>query len=207
MNPKSLLLGLLPWIVFSLIVHRAGATVAGLAAVAAVVTALALMVKDGLRGIKIIDVTGVLVFGGFAVVAFAGGTDAATWVADYGRGSAAALLGVVMLASAAVLPFSEQYARESVPQEYWHSPVFRAVNRKISAVWGVVMLAMAGSHLLAGYLDPAGSVAGGTINATGPAGLLLNWVVPAALVFAGYKATQALTAGASNPAAAAAQRG
>jgi hypothetical protein len=198
-NIKQLLLSLLPWIVFSVIVHRAGTTAAGLAALIAVAISLTLMIRGRGRGLKTLDVTGVVTFGALAAYCFTGGTDAASWVADYGRGTAAVVVGVVMLGSALLVPFSEQYARESVPQQYWGSPVFRAVNQKISALWGVVMLAMSVCHFLAGYLDPAGSAANGTVNATAPGGLLLNWLVPAGLVFLGYKATMSITASASEP--------
>jgi all-trans-retinol 13,14-reductase len=34
-------------------------------------------------------------------------------------------------------PFTIQYAREQVPQEYWSSPLFIRINQLITAVWGV----------------------------------------------------------------------
>jgi hypothetical protein len=189
MNLKKMLVSLLPWIAFSVLVHRAGPTAAGLAALLAAAIALVLLLKDLKGGVKIIDAAGIAIFGVLALVAFTGGADAATWIADYGRGGAALVIGAVMLGSAAFVPFSEQYARESVPQQYWGSPVFRATNRKISALWGAVMIVMSGCHFLAGYLDPAS-------GASGIANILLNWLVPAALVFLGYKGTVSITAAA-----------
>lgn len=200
MNPKRFLLSLLPWVVFSVIVNRAGATSAGSAAVLAAALSLFLIYRDRAHGVKIIDVTGLVTFGLFAVYAFVAGADGATWVADYGRGAATALVGAVMLGSALFMPFSEQYARETVDQKYWDSPVFHAVNKKISAVWGLILLVMAGGHAVAGYLDPAGPVADGSVNPTGLIGVLFNWVVPVGLVFIGYRATVAITATTDRPA-------
>lgn len=201
MNLKNLLLSFLPWIVFSVVVHRAGAAVAGIAALLAVAVSLAMVLRDSTRGgIKTIDATGVLLFGALAVYAFVGGPEAASWVADYGRAAAAVVVGIVMLGSSVFVPFSEQYARESVPQEFWASPRFRAVNRKISALWGGIMVVMSTCHFLAGYLDPAGSVADGTVNATGPANIVLNWLVPAGLVVLGYRVTKSVSASASRSA-------
>jgi hypothetical protein len=32
--------------------------------------------------------------------------------------------------------FTEQFARESAPKEYWGSPTFKKINRVLSAGWG-----------------------------------------------------------------------
>jgi hypothetical protein len=83
-----------------------------------------------------------------------------------------------LIPCAVTVPFTEQYARESVLREYWHSPVFRAVNRRISAVWGAVVAVTAAGQLLAGAVDPATSPNPGSR----PVDLLLNWVVPIVLI-------------------------
>ena len=64
-------------------------------------------------------------------------------IVDYGRGVCALILAVIMLGSLLVVPFTEQYAREQVPPAYWHSPVFRVLNRRISAAFGLAVLVMA----------------------------------------------------------------
>lgn len=179
MNAKKMFLSLIPWVLFSVMIERRGANAAGFAALAAAVLAFWLAAKDReSSGFKVIDLTGIATFGVLAVSCFVGGDSVTNWVADYGRGTATGILAVVMLVSAVTVPFTEQYARESVPREYWHSPVFRAVNRRISAVWGAVVAVTAGGHLLAGAIDPATSPNGGSR----PADLLLNWVVPVALI-------------------------
>jgi hypothetical protein len=161
MNAQKMFISLVPWLVFSVMIHRQGAHAAGFAAVIATVLAAGLLIRDSRHGgVKVVDMTGVLTFGVLAVISFAGGTSVTDWIANYGRGAAALVLAVVMLGSVPVLPFTEQYARESVPSQYWGSPTFRSINRRISLAWGVAVLVMAAAHLLAGnwnrrHLPPA----------------------------------------------------
>ena len=186
MNATKMLLGLLPWVLFSVLTQREGAAAVGIAAVAAVALSAYFMVADRKGGLKIIPVTGVICFGLIAVAAFVGGAGVSQWLADYGRGATALVLAAVILISVLTVPFSEQYARESVPQAYWSSPTFRTVNRKISALWGGVILVMACGHLLAGALDQAAINSGSSAR---PADLLLNWVIPVGLILLGVKGT------------------
>ena len=179
MNPAKMFLSLIPWLLFSVMIERHGEHSAGFAALVAAALALWFAMKDSRQGgFKIIDIAGVLTFGALAAVCFAGGDGVTDWVADYGRGTASFALAAVMLLSAVTVPFTEQYARESVPREYWHSPVFRAVNRRISLVWGAVVALMAVGHLIAGAVDPATSPNSGSR----PVDLLLNWIVPIGLI-------------------------
>ncbi len=165
MNAKKMFLSLIPWALFSVMIERRGANAAGFAALAAAAVALWFALKDRESGgFKVIDLAGIATFGVLAVSCFVGGDSVRNWVADYGRGTAAGVLALVMLGSAVTVPFTEQYARESVPREYWHSPVFRAVNRRISAVWGAVVAVMALGHLLAGAIDPATAPKSGTAS-------------------------------------------
>ncbi len=198
MNSKRMFLSLIPWVVFSVVINRRGADATAIAALAAAALSLVLIVANSEKtGLKIIDVTGVATFGALAAIAFAGSESTVDWIADYGRGSAALLLAAVMLLSAITVPFTEQYARESVPREHWSSPAFRAVNRKISAIWGFVALVMGAGHLLAGAIDPAlDPVAGAR-----PVDLLLNWGLPIVLILWAVKQTQTLSEDAGRRAA------
>jgi hypothetical protein len=99
---------------------------------------------------------------------------------DYGRGGSALVLATVMLASVAIVPFTEQLAREQVDRRYWGSPVFRALNRRISLLWAGLIYVMALGHLTSGYLADHGQ---------DPRNLLLNWAVPVALILYGLKQT------------------
>jgi len=98
----------------------------------------------------------------------------------YGRGVVTLVLAAVIAASLAWRPFTEQYARGSVVKEYWDSPKFHAVNRRITAAWAGTVAVMGVGHLVSGAL---------TVNAGAypavviPANVLLNWVIPGALVY------------------------
>lgn len=181
MNPAKMLVGLAPWVLFSLLTHLPIDGIAGPAAVAAALSSLAIMLFQSKHGLNIIDATSAIVFAALAVVGFSGGD---AWITDYGRATAAFVLAAVMLVSAVTLPFTEQYARESVPESYWHTSTFRAINRSISALWGGIMLVTATSHTIASLLLSEGTTAGQ---------VLLNWGVPVLLVFFGIKQTKKLS--------------
>jgi len=179
MNSNKMFLSLIPWVVFSVITNRRGADAAAIAALAAAALSLFFLIRESRKsGVKIIDLTGVATFGVLAFVGFSGGQSVTDWIADYGRGTAALVLAAIMLVSAITVPFTAQYAREAVPREYWTSPVFRSVNRKISALWGGIAAVMGAGHLLAGRLDPASNPVAGAR----PVDLILNWVLPIALI-------------------------
>ena len=73
--------------------------------------------------------------------------------------------------------------RDEVPQEHWGSPQFKAINRRLTLLWGAVFAAMVPFHVLAGTVD------------TQRANLLFNWVVPVALVVWALKRTNAIADG------------
>jgi hypothetical protein len=192
MNAKKMFLSLVPWVVFTVVINRRGADAAAIAALAAAGLSLVFLIRDSRSsGVKVIDVTGVVTFGVLAGWGFAGGQSTTNWIADYGRGAAALVLAAIMLLSAVTVPFTEQYARESVPREYWNSPVFRAINRRISSLWGVVVLVMGAGHLLAGVVDPASD----PVSGARPVDLLLNWALPIVLIMFAIKQTQQISAG------------
>ncbi|GAA1855192.1 hypothetical protein GCM10009836_39040 [Pseudonocardia ailaonensis] len=182
MSTKQILLGFLPWIAFSLIATRVGPGAAGMAALLALVLAAVLVGRTVARreSVKLIEVTGLATFaviGAWAVVA----PSSDAFLANYGRGLAALVLAVVIALSLAATPFTEQYARESVPRQYWDSPQFHAVNRRISAAWAGAVAAMGVGHLISGVIASTTTEYGGYLAAR-PADLILNWLVPGALI-------------------------
>jgi hypothetical protein len=197
MSVRKVLIGFVPWVIFSLVATRAGPDAIGVAASLAFLVALGLVIRSVRRGesAKLLEVTAVVVFAGFAGVSLitSAGDD---FLVDYGRALAALVLAVVIFVLLPVLPFTEQYARESVPREYWHTPRFRAVNRRISAVWGGVVAAMAVSHAVAGAVavpDP------GVRLLHRPVDLVFNWVIPGLLVWLAVTVTARVSAAASDP--------
>ena len=186
-----------PWVLFNVIVKWAGPGHAAIAALIAFAVAAVLLIKNGVQsGVKILDAAGVATFGVLAVLAFLGGSAMDIWVADFGRGAVSLLLAAIMLISAVTIPFSEQYARESVAREYWHSAAFRATNRKISAMWGGVIALTGCAHLAAAAIDPVS----GPVRTGQPIhvllNVLLNWVVPIALIVLAAKQTKRMSAAA-----------
>jgi hypothetical protein len=197
-NTKNFFLSFLPWVAFSVLATRHGGHGAVAACLVATGLSIWFAVKDSRASqsgrVKLIDATGIATFGVMTVIAALGSTSMQNHVIDFGRGGATFVLGAVMLGSVLFVPFTEQYARESVPQEYWHSRVFRSVNRRISAAWGAAVLVMAFGHLLAGAIDPASAPKSGAR----PIDLLCNWVIPVLLVLWAIKYTKKVSTAADS---------
>lgn len=182
MSTKQILLGFLPWIVFSAVSTRVGPGAVGMAALLALALAAYFVVRSVARGrsVKLLELTAVVTFalmGAWALI------DPASdeFLAFYGRGVAALILAAVIGVSLASRPFTEQYAHESVAQQYWDSPQFRAINRRISAAWAGAVAVMGIGHLVSGALAANAAEYTGYLAAR-PGDLVLNWLVPGALV-------------------------
>jgi hypothetical protein len=123
MKSSKMFLSLIPWVLFTIIAGHAGANFVGWAAAVAGLMTLAIAIKgttdrtaDGRRSsLKVIDAAGVITFGVMTALAFTGSHSLRQNIVDYGRGSCALILAVVMLGSLLFVPFTEQYARESTP--------------------------------------------------------------------------------------------
>jgi hypothetical protein len=174
MNPLSIITGFIPQVlVFAVLANWLPL---GWAAVAGLAVALALIAVTATHGgVKILLVAQAVILAVFAVVGFTAGHHDATAFEPYARGVASLALGAFILATSFSFPFTAQFARRGVPQQDWNSPRFLAVNRRISLVWGLAVLAIGASHLAAVY---AGS-------GTPVVRLLLDWGVP---IFAAYQA-------------------
>lgn len=196
MKSGSIFLGLLPWFGFSLVAERAGADHVALAAAIAAGLAFVLMIIEVVRtgSLKILDATGVVLFGAITVIAVQGGHAVDTDLVNYGRGAVTWVLAAVMAVSAFTVPFTEQYARSTVDRSLWHSPVFRAKNRAISLMWAGVVFVIGCSHMVAGLV--------GVTSHGGPGNAILNWVIPIiAIVFAVKRTTAIADAGTARAAA------
>ena len=181
MNPASFVLGLLPWVAFSVVAQRMAAdAVAWSALLAVAMTLVALVLARRRHAPAFLDRVSLVLFGTTAVIGFAGGAPVDDWLYTWGRPLVGVLLGLVVLATASSRPFTEAYARRSTPREHWGSPRFRSINQVISAAWGAGLLVIGAAGLLVTLLDE---------HATGPssahvAELLLDWVVPIGVVWA-----------------------
>jgi hypothetical protein len=185
MKPSKLLMSLIPWALFTVIAGHGSHELVAYAALAATVVAVGLAVRNGLKKIKIIDITGIVTFGLLTVAGFAGSDAMRDHIAEYGRGGSALVLAAVFLLSIPLVPVTEQFARESVPAQYWGSPLFRAVNRRITALWGGAVLLMSIGHLYSGHLEATGDL-------SQRQNIVLNWVIPVVLALGALRLTERL---------------
>jgi hypothetical protein len=168
MNPVKIILGLIPFALFSLL---AGVMPAGWAALIGSIAAIVVLAADIRTGIKAVPVVAAITLGAFAALAFLGGPDIASVLGSYGRGLATLVLAAFILITAGFAPFTAAYAKESTPKQYWGSEKFVSLNRRISLAWGGTVLVMAAGHLIASAISAAGVTAPVIMAA-------LNWGLP-----------------------------
>ncbi len=181
LTPWALVTGFLPWIVFSVVTQRVAADgVAWGALLAAAMAAVALLRARHRHGPQILDLGSLVLFAAVAVTGFLGGPGVDRWLFAWGRPLVGVVLGLYLLVTVPVLPFTAEYARQTTPREYWGSPTFTKINRVLSTAWALAITAMGAASLLTTALG---------VDATGTAGthlleLLLDWVVPVAVICA-----------------------
>ncbi|MFH1090525.1 MAG: hypothetical protein V1742_03045 [Pseudomonadota bacterium] len=149
----KILLGFLPWILFGLL---AGPPLTRLEAALAVSLAatLALGLKQLRKGFFLTWGSLLFFFLSLILVAFLKNL----WVIEHmdllARASLAAIAWGSIIAGR---PFTLQYARESVPEAYWHTPEFIYTGYFISIVWGIIFLIALGASLFRPYLEQTAS--------------------------------------------------
>ena len=168
-------LAFVPWILFSLITQHDTLKAAAVAALIAAVLIAAPAVLAGRP--RMLELGAVVAFAGFTIVAFVVDPATTHWVARYARAIAALLLALIAFSSLLFVPFTEQYARESVPEEFWSTSRFKRVNRQLTVMWGCVFLVMMVSHIVAGAID------------TRRGNTIFNWVIPIILIIWAVKRT------------------
>jgi hypothetical protein len=181
---SGIYLAFVPWAVFTLLAQHSTLKLAAVGALLASVVIAARSVRAG--GAKALELAAVLAFVGFTFVAFAADPATASFVDRYARAIAAALLAVIAFGSLLAVPFTEQYARETVQRQFWSSPRFKQINRKLTTMWALVFAAMVPAHVIAGALD------------THRANLIFNWAIPIALVIWAAKRTAQVSSSAHN---------
>ena len=146
----SILLGLSPFIVF-FVLMRLVSPVAGL--VGALVASALLCLAMWLRGasVKILEAGSLVLFALLAIYTLVA---APTWtVATVRLAVDAGLLGIVLVSLAIGRPFTIQYAREQVPEQFWASPIFTSVNRAITWVWAAAFAVMVAADAAAEWVS------------------------------------------------------
>jgi hypothetical protein len=181
---SGIYLAFIPWIVFTLVAQHSTLKLAAVGALLTSMVIAARSVRAG--GAKVLELGAVLAFAGFTVVAFQADPSTAEFVDRYARAIAAGLLSLIALGSLLVVPFTEQYARETAPEQLWSSPQFKQINRNLTTMWGLVFAAMVPTHVIAGALD------------TRRANLIFNWAIPIVLVTCAAKRTARVSDSARN---------
>jgi hypothetical protein len=188
MKPLSLVTGFIPLAVFAVLVNWLSL---GWAAAIGLALAAGLVAFTATRGgVKVLPIVQSVVLAVFTIVGFTIGSHDATAFEPYARGVASLALGGFILATSFSFPFTVQFARQGVPQQYWKSPQFLALNRRISLAWGLAVLAVGAGHLGAAYV-------GGSAHVLR---LLLDWGIPALATYRAYSVTKrAIAQNASAP--------
>jgi hypothetical protein len=176
---NNIYIAFVPWVLFAVISRHDTLQVATVVALAAALFIAAPGVLAGRP--KQLEVGAVVAFALFTLLAFVADPGTDDFVVRYARAIAAALLAGIALLSLLSTPFTEQYARESVPEQFWSSPRFKQVNRSLTLMWAGVFTVMVPSHVLAGAID------------TQRANTLFNWVIPVALIVWAVKRTERLS--------------
>ncbi|PRZ41456.1 hypothetical protein CLV47_1093 [Antricoccus suffuscus] len=185
MNPIAVVIGFLPFIAFDILSERDFSHAIGWASVVALaLTAFFAATGGKNKGSAVLNGASVVIFVVIAGLDFLGGSGVGRWLVTWSAALVAVVLGVFILAMVPIRPFTEEFARQSVPKQYWSSPTFGRVNRVLSTAWGAGLLAIgllsvvlvalqrADVDLTDGYLD-----------------LLLNWVIPIVIYIALVKLT------------------
>jgi hypothetical protein len=176
---NGIFVALIPWLLF-FVVCRVSVQAASLLALVASGVIAYPAIRAGRP--KILELAAVVSFAGFSLVVLAVDPGSADLLHRYARGIAAGLLAAIAFGSLLFTPFTEQYARESVPERLWQSPIFKARNRALTAMWGGIFAVMVPCHIIAGSLDTTRS------------NLIFNWVLPIVIVMWGVKRSTAETA-------------
>ena len=153
MKPLPLIMSFLPLIAFSLLSKQLPHGDIGIAALVAAIFALvAIVMHKPYWPPKILNAASLTLFAILAVVGFASHAGTDRWLAIWAGAGVGLILGGVILLLLPVMPFTEQFARESTPQAYWNSPTFKQINRVLSAGWGAAIVALGVSRLIAAVI-------------------------------------------------------
>ncbi|HST40255.1 MAG TPA: hypothetical protein VLK58_12130 [Conexibacter sp.] len=131
------LVGLAPWIVYSLVegegrLEESAAIALGFA--------LAILMAGWLRGSKpkLLEYSDVIFFGALAIFVAVASDDTHAWLERWSGEVANIALVVIALGSIALRqPFTLAYAKESAPRELWSNPVFLRTNYVITWAWAI----------------------------------------------------------------------
>lgn len=173
MQKAAIFVGFAPWIIFAII---AGPSSWMYAALAALICSIVLAVPEWRRNhsLSVLNIAGIAFFAVLVVLALVLDRAALQPVEDRAQLLSSVVIALVALGSLAVgRPFTEYYAKQSTPREYWESPDFKRINRVLTLVWGLVFVFNALCDLL--------------VATSGASPDVLNWVLPVVAIVAAVK--------------------
>lgn len=130
---KRVILGFLPWIIYSIAANRGENGILH-GAVIALILAIVLG-RENLRKGFILDWCTVIFF---VFVLVVGVYLQHPFVTQHPGLFADGALAIIAFGSLLVgIPFTIQYAREQTAQEHWHSPIFICINQILTLTWGI----------------------------------------------------------------------
>lgn len=166
MSPK-IVIGFVPFLLFDVLGRWVQI---GWAAAAALLAAVVLIAATARGGVKPLPVMQGVILLAVTLAAALGGPGVEHFLALNARGGASLLVGLFIVATAATAPFTASFAKNSVPEEYWTSPVFLATNRDLSRAWGLAVLTVGVCHIVGAHID---------VHNTRPLlSVAVEWVLP-----------------------------
>ena len=163
------LVGLSPWIIYSLVEGEGRLEIAALLALGVALVVVVLGVVRGDRP-KALEFTDIAYFGILAVIIAFASSGTISWLELWGGEVANVVLFIFVIGSIAVRhPFTLAYAKESAPRDQWDNPHFLRANYVISAVWALAFGIEAASGLFGdAVLDNSNNIWTGWIIQTLP---------------------------------------
>jgi hypothetical protein len=188
-----LIIGFLPLVAFSPLTKILPSGDVGIAGLVAALLALVVMLTGHpVWPPKVLNACSFVLFTLLAVLGFSLDKGDQVWLATWPGGGAAIVIGAVVLLLIPVIPFTEQYAKESVPPEEWGSPRFKRVNRVLSLAWGA-------SIVLIGFARVAAEAVARHSSGHRLAQILLGAAVPVVIILYTLKFTQTYPERVANP--------
>ena len=170
----SILLSLFPFAVFFVLMRLHSPIVGLLGALVASLVLLARM-RRRKEAVKILEVGSLVLFG--LLVAYTWIASPTWTVATVRLAVDVGLLAIVLVSLAIGQPFTIQYARERVPEQFWALPLFFTTNLIISASWAGAFAVMVAADVAAEWVPaiPLWIDIGATLVALGGAIWFSNW--------------------------------
>src|ERR1700752_4776509 len=154
MKSLTLILAFLPLIAFSLLARFLPHGYIGIAGLVAAVIALrAIATSHPVWPPKILNTCSLVLFAVIAVLGFTLGKNDDRWLATWAGSGIGLVVGLIILALIPVMPFTEQFAKESVPPSEWTSPTFKKINWVLSTAWGAAIVGVGVSRVAAAAIN------------------------------------------------------